>query len=274
MRSRALFCIATASVCGMVASIGLSQLLEPTATTLARSQSRQRIYVAQCDLLPGQVLSEQNLVLQNWDAEALPPGTIVRLEDVLGRTCRETVRRGEPIQAGLLRVPGQAADEQQLAVAPPTVAPPQSPVTAPATAAVLPAAPAPPAESGTPIAPPAADTATTPIPTPPPAVAATQPEPRESPTPAPPVPPAPARRDVANSSRMVPSSPVGSVRIAAPRPAAASGEISDAGWVMTVHKRSGTKLLRWQPATPSGAATDSPPAAEQIARPPSDPRQG
>ena len=82
----------------MVASIGITQVMAnrnkgPTGP----SGQTQPVFVAMTDIGMGDMLTSQDLKLEQWPKGKVPAGTISRLEDVEGRRARTRLYAGEPI---------------------------------------------------------------------------------------------------------------------------------------------------------------------------------
>lgn len=265
MRSPALLLIGAATVCGMVASIGLSQLLESPAGKQVRAVEQVRIYVAQRDIAPGQTLSEANLKLETWDADSVPPGVVLRFEDTVGKVVRDGIKAGDPLQMSWLTAvsrppapqiatptqppasPVQSLAEpiQDKASSSPQVADHASTVTAADAAKTIAQTPGLVPDSSPATAPETAVAAVPPQ-------SAVPPQPSADPAPAlPSSPPAPSTPREATQDSVADSSPQfaateaprTSVTVRKPK---AVGSISDAGWVMTIRREGGVKSLRYR----------------------------
>lgn len=98
MRGKSLALLVLALGCGLVASIGITQVMakrhnEPAAA-LGETQA---IFVAMKDIGLGDVLNSQVLKLEQWPKDKAPAGAIARIEDVEGRRTRAKLYAGEPI---------------------------------------------------------------------------------------------------------------------------------------------------------------------------------
>ena len=277
MRSNALLLIGVATVCGMIASIGLSQLTGRPAVKIAHLSARQRIYVAQHDIAAGQPLSEDNLRLESWDVDSVPPEALLRLEDALGKVCRDSLKRGEPLQINALTTLAERA--------PPAIAIMAAAPAAASQAAPVPASPIAPTPSPLPaqpsvLVPAIASTAKTvggadpSTPAAPPPAVTTSDSPGETET----LPSSAAQLAdakpgaTAESSEATPQTP--RRKIATPPSLSASGYITDEGWVMTIYKSGGVKVLRWRPTGEATSVSPRGASVEQSARPISDPKKG
>ena len=108
MRPKSLMLLVLALGCGLVASIGISQVMDrnsrrPVAETTP-------IYIALHNINLGDPIDASMVSLQEWPKDKAPPGAISQLEDLEGRRPRATIIQGEPLLDGKLLAPGQLAD--------------------------------------------------------------------------------------------------------------------------------------------------------------------
>ncbi len=107
MRPKSLLLLALALGCGLVASIGISQVMDrPQAVSLETAP----VYVAKHNINLGDPINKEMLVLQEWPKDKVPRGAIANLEDLEGRRPRTAIIEGEPILEGKLLEVGQVAD--------------------------------------------------------------------------------------------------------------------------------------------------------------------
>ena len=94
MKSKSLVLLAVAAGCGLVAMLGVQQMLsggkQPAPTTV-------RILVAKADIDPGAPLDKANVGFKEWPKDALPEGAITKEEDFAERSLRHRVGPGQPI---------------------------------------------------------------------------------------------------------------------------------------------------------------------------------
>jgi len=275
MTSKALVCIALSTICGMIASIGLSQWMEKTPAKVAAKASMERIFVAQAAIEPGTLLTHENLRLAAWETDVIPSGAIRQIDEVLGKVATTPLRPGDAVETTTITTPAEYALRRRplethhesdahvessppLGHAPVAVAPPAAD-SSPTLSQAAEAAP-------TPAAAPAASL----VENPPVVVAHTElvaatAAPKESVEVQEPTPPRPAV-----------------VRRSADRPVATVTEArTDDGWVKTYNRGGGSKVLRWRPDSDapateaagksSGGRGSS--AVEHTARPTADPRK-
>jgi pilus assembly protein CpaB len=98
MRPKSLALLLLALGCGLVASIGITQMLSSrNADSSAATGDTQPVYVAVNDVALGDLLTAQMLKLEQWPKGKVPAGAIARLEDAEGRRARTKLFAGEPI---------------------------------------------------------------------------------------------------------------------------------------------------------------------------------
>jgi pilus assembly protein CpaB len=101
--------LALALGCGLVASIGISQVMDRNNSPHAKLETVP-IYVALHNINLGDPIDTKMLSLQEWPKDKAPRGAISKLEDLQGRRPRTAIIEGEPILEGKLLAPGQIAD--------------------------------------------------------------------------------------------------------------------------------------------------------------------
>jgi pilus assembly protein CpaB len=109
MRPKSLLLLVLALGCGLVASIGISQVLERNASQNSDVETAP-IYVAVHNINLGDPIDANMVSLQEWPKDRIPPGAISQLDDLKGRRPRTAIIQGEPILDGKLLKPGQLAD--------------------------------------------------------------------------------------------------------------------------------------------------------------------
>ena len=109
MRPKSLILLALALGCGLIASIGISQVMDRNANRSA-SIPTQPIYVALHNINVGDPIDADMVALQEWPKDKVPPGSLSQLEDVEGRRPRSTIIEGEPLLEAKLLAPGEMAD--------------------------------------------------------------------------------------------------------------------------------------------------------------------
>jgi pilus assembly protein CpaB len=109
MRPKSLLLLGLALGCGLVASIGISQIMERNSKPQA-SLETVRIYVAKHNINLGDPIDDAMLSLQEWPKDKVPRGAISNLQELEGRRPRTAIIEGEPILDAKLLAPGQIAD--------------------------------------------------------------------------------------------------------------------------------------------------------------------
>jgi pilus assembly protein CpaB len=108
MRPKSLLLLALALGCGLVASIGISQVMDHKGG--GNKLETVPIYVATHNINLGDPIDAKMVSLQEWPKDRIPRGVISTLEELEGRRPRATIFEGEPILEGKLLAAGQVAD--------------------------------------------------------------------------------------------------------------------------------------------------------------------
>jgi len=108
MRTKSLTLLGLAGGCGIVASIGISQVLDSHQTQLM--VETKPIYVALHNINLGDPIDASMVSFQDWPKDKIPRGAIAQLEDLEGRRPRTAIIEGEPILEAKLLAAGQIAD--------------------------------------------------------------------------------------------------------------------------------------------------------------------
>jgi len=109
MRPKSLVLLALALGCGLVASIGISQVMDRNSAPQHKLETVP-IYVALHNINLGDPIDGKMLSLQEWPKDKVPHGAISTLEELEGRRPRTAIIEGEPILEGKLLAVGQIAD--------------------------------------------------------------------------------------------------------------------------------------------------------------------
>ncbi len=107
MRPKSLLLLALALGCGLVASIGISQVMDRKPQATLESTS---IYVAKHNINLGDPIDQEMISLEEWPKDKVPRGALSKLEEIEGRRPRTAIIEGEPILEGKLLAAGQVAD--------------------------------------------------------------------------------------------------------------------------------------------------------------------
>lgn len=103
MRPKSLVLLLLALGCGLVASIGINQVLANRRTPQAAAKGpTEPIFVAVADVDTWEPLTVQNVKLEEWPTDRIPAGAVRKLEDLENRRVRTKIYQGEPILAAKL----------------------------------------------------------------------------------------------------------------------------------------------------------------------------
>jgi pilus assembly protein CpaB len=95
MRMKSLILIFIALGCGLVASIGISQVMERGGGSAG--VETEQILVTLSDIDIGMKFDAKNVKLEDWPRNKVPDGAIRRLEDVKGKFANARFYKGEPL---------------------------------------------------------------------------------------------------------------------------------------------------------------------------------
>jgi len=102
MRSRSVMLLGLALGCGLVASIGISQVMERRNQGEAPAGEMEPILVAATDLNYNDLLTPDKIRFEEWPKGKVPPGAVTNLEEVKDRRSSTKLFAGEPILTGKL----------------------------------------------------------------------------------------------------------------------------------------------------------------------------
>ena len=107
MRGKSLALLGLALGCGLVASIGITQVMAKRGGDPV-SDDTETIFVATKDVELGKFLTADVLRLEQWPKDKVPAGALTRMEDVEGRRTKTRLFAGEPILENKLFRKGDA----------------------------------------------------------------------------------------------------------------------------------------------------------------------
>jgi pilus assembly protein CpaB len=108
MRPKSLVLLALAAGCGLIASIGISQVID--SNKRGAPEETVPIYVALQNINLGDPIDDGMLSLQEWPKGKIPLGSITKWEDIEDRRPRTTIFQGEPLLDGKLLPKGHSQD--------------------------------------------------------------------------------------------------------------------------------------------------------------------
>ena len=88
--------------CGLVASIGITQVVKRNPGPAAPAAETDPVVVAAKDILLGESFNAENMKLEQWPKDKVPAGVLGKLEDVDGHRTKTRIYAGEPILAAKL----------------------------------------------------------------------------------------------------------------------------------------------------------------------------
>jgi pilus assembly protein CpaB len=98
MRPKSIALLLLALGCGLVASIGITEVMRKRgAESDVTTGDTQPVFVAISDVALGDQLTSQVLRMDQWPKDKVPPGAISRIEDVEGRRARTRLYPNDPI---------------------------------------------------------------------------------------------------------------------------------------------------------------------------------
>lgn len=97
MRAKSLVLIVIALGCGLVAAIGINQVLAHRNTPVAAQIETSPILVALVDVPLGSELTAAQVKLEQWPKDKIPAGAVSDITQVEGRRLRAKLYAGEPI---------------------------------------------------------------------------------------------------------------------------------------------------------------------------------
>jgi pilus assembly protein CpaB len=98
MRTKSIVLLGLALGCGLVASIGISQIIEQNKSGPQAAVETEAIYVALTPIAGQEQLNSKNIKLEQWPKHLIPKGgALTKLEEVDGRRIKYSLAPGEPI---------------------------------------------------------------------------------------------------------------------------------------------------------------------------------
>lgn len=98
MRPKSMILIVVALGCGLIASIGISQVMENGGEQEAEPKvEKEVIYVAVRDVEQGVLLNPQSVKREEWPKSLVPDGAVRELVDIEGKKTKGRLFPGEPI---------------------------------------------------------------------------------------------------------------------------------------------------------------------------------
>jgi pilus assembly protein CpaB len=109
MRPKSLILLVLALGCGLVASIGISQVLDSNSKNNVAIETVP-IYVALHNINLGDPVDDGMVSLQEWPKDKVPVGAVTTWEEIEGRRPKTTIFQGEPLNDGKFLSKGETHD--------------------------------------------------------------------------------------------------------------------------------------------------------------------
>ncbi len=117
MRGKSIALLVLALACGLVAAIGITQVIARRGTLSAEGTGEtQPVFLALKDVAQGEPLTGEVLQLEQWPKSKVPSGALSRLEDIEGRRARSKLFAGELILDNKLAAKGVNAPGADLMI--------------------------------------------------------------------------------------------------------------------------------------------------------------
>ncbi len=117
MQAKSLILLVLALGCGMVAAIGVTQMMADSGNEGGTVTAEvEPLYVAMADLEMGKPISIEAVSLEDWPKGKAPAGSLSQLEDIEGRAPRTRIFAGEPILDFKLLTKGEMGDGADIMV--------------------------------------------------------------------------------------------------------------------------------------------------------------
>lgn len=97
MRTKSIVLLGLALGCGLVASIGISQIIEQNKSGQQAAVETEAIVVALTPIAGQEQLSAKNIKLEQWPKHLIPKGALTKTEEIEGRRIKYSIAPGEPI---------------------------------------------------------------------------------------------------------------------------------------------------------------------------------
>lgn len=97
MRAKSFILLILALGCGLVASIGINQVLASRSQPVVKAGETEPICVALADVDMFDPVSPQAIKIEQWPKDKVPAGSIAKIEDAEGRRAKTKLFAGEPL---------------------------------------------------------------------------------------------------------------------------------------------------------------------------------
>ena len=94
MRAKSVMLLMLALGCGLVASIGITQVMDRGKSDDSNAGETQPIFVAMVDIPTGDLITAEMLELEEWPKDKVPDGALMKIEEVEGRRPKTKIWTG------------------------------------------------------------------------------------------------------------------------------------------------------------------------------------
>ncbi|HWA99338.1 MAG TPA: Flp pilus assembly protein CpaB [Pirellulales bacterium] len=111
MRPKSLMLLIVALGCGLVAAVGINQMMAARDVTAAPTGETVPVFLAKEPINLGDTVKPDMVKLEEFPTDKLPPGAVTSLEDLKGRRARQKILPGMPIVDAWLLGKGESGDD-------------------------------------------------------------------------------------------------------------------------------------------------------------------
>jgi pilus assembly protein CpaB len=108
MRPKSLILLSLALGCGLVAALGINQMMAKQGPVTITAGETRDIFVTLKDINTNDLVTEEALKLEPWPKDKVPVDAIEKLDDIVGRRARTKLFAGEPVRDAKLLEKGDA----------------------------------------------------------------------------------------------------------------------------------------------------------------------
>ncbi len=113
MRGKSLALLILALGCGLVASLGITQVLARRGDQTAPVDTVP-VFVAKADILQGSMAAGDSVKLEQWPKDKVPPGALCKQEEIDNRRAKLMIYAGQPILEPMLLHAGEMSVGAQI----------------------------------------------------------------------------------------------------------------------------------------------------------------
>ncbi len=111
MRSKSVFLLGIALACGLVASIGINQMLAARNVVVTATGEMTGVFIAKQQINLGDIVKPEMVRMEEFPADKTPPGAVTNIDDLKGRRARQKILPGMPIVDGWLLAKGENGED-------------------------------------------------------------------------------------------------------------------------------------------------------------------